>query len=706
MKKYIILSAITVSVLSAYEAVVLDEIVTIGTATKTQKHIDGVSASVEVVTQKEIEKMGASTLKDIFANVPGLYTQYGASKKSKSSISIRGMGARGTLILVDGRRLGGEVTNRYDLDRIPASSIEKIEIVKGPMSTLYGADATGGVINIITKKPKEGKPQINFGIRYGQNGDGDDKNKNIHLDIKGKENNLGYSVYINRNSTTPYTQKEVADVYVRQAGGPNSGTNQKPSSTTNGTPSAKLKGLNDFYTEDVTYREDSEVLTLGGRLEYDFSDSIKAGIDVNSFKEERDGSYIGHFHPSNVRLQNGRYIPVYNIPVDSNDDNKRVDIGADLEIASIEDLVLKFRAYRSYYKKRNTTTAKYWDEMQYDSKEASGKSGMNANVDIRSYEAIANYMFNENHLLTAGIEKRTEDREATVFTQSNALTSKSVDYKAFYLQDEWMIADDLNVILGARYDDISNANSKATFKLGAVKNFDKAFNLRGNFAQGYRAPDLRELYINKRTPIGLRQGATLVGYDLKPEFTNSYEAGASGKIGNLSYDVAFFYNDIKNMIAEVNKGNYLTYENLSKAKTYGSDLSLKYKLSDSVGARLSWNELRTKDKKTSKELEFNPDRIVSAFLDVEISKSIDTTIGAKYVGSQYYKKTINRGTPTQAITDDKTGGFTTVDWNINYAYNKHVALYGGINNLMDKKIADVLGSSSGRYYFTGMKVTF
>jgi len=688
MKKYIILSAITVSVLSAYEAVVLDEIVTIGTATKTQKHIDGVSASVEVVTQKEIEKMGASTLKDIFANVPGLYTQYGASKKSKSSISIRGMGARGTLILVDGRRLGGEVTNRYDLDRIPASSIEKIEIVKGPMSTLYGADATGGVINIITKKPKEGKPQINFGIRYGQNGDGDDKNKNIHLDIKGKENKLGYSVYINRSSTTPYTQKEVADVYVKQ-----NQNKLKPSAT------AQLQGLSDYYTEDVTYREDSEVLTLGGRVEYDFSDSIKAGIDVNRFKEEREGSYIGYFHPSNVSPKQGQYIPVYNIPVDSNDDNKRVDIGADVEIASIEDLVLKLRAYRSYYKKRNTTTAKYWNEMQYDSKEASAKSGMNANVDIRSYEALANYILNEHHLFTAGIEKRTEDRDATVFTQFDALTSKSVDYKAFYLQDEWMIADDFNVILGARYDDISNANSKTTFKLGAVKNFDKAFNLRGNFAQGYRAPDIRELYINKNTPNGRQRGAEVVGYDLKPEFTNSYEAGANGRLGKLSYDVAIFYNDIKDMIAEVtakdDNGQYFTFRNLSKAKTYGSDINVKYKLSDSVGARLSWNELRTKDKKTGKELEFNPDRIVSAFLDVEISESIDTTIGAKYVGNQYYKKTISRGTPKETTVDAHTGGYTTVDWSINYAYNKHVALYGGINNLTDKKIEDILGSSSG-----------
>jgi len=130
------------------------------------------------------------------------------------------------------------------------------------------------------------------------------------------------------------------------------------------------------------------------------------------------------------------------------------------------------------------------------------------------------------------------------------------------------------------------------------------------------------------------------------------------------------------------------------------------KLNNTISTRFNWNELKTKNKESGEKLEFNPSRIVSAFVDFEVSKDIDTSIGAKYIGSQYYKKTINRGTPTEAIVDDNTGGFTTVDWNMNYTYNKQVALYGGINNLMDKKIEDVLGSSSGRYYFAGMKVTF
>ncbi|MBW2187010.1 MAG: TonB-dependent receptor plug domain-containing protein, partial [Deltaproteobacteria bacterium] len=125
------------------------------TATKSAKNIDGVTASIVVISEAEIRALGADSLKDIFESTPGLTVQYGtfpaASAKSKSSISIRGLGATGTLFLLDGRRLAGEVKNPYDMERIPASIIERIEIIKGPMSVLYGADAMGGVVNIITK---------------------------------------------------------------------------------------------------------------------------------------------------------------------------------------------------------------------------------------------------------------------------------------------------------------------------------------------------------------------------------------------------------------------------------------------------------------------------------------------------------------------------------------------------------------------------
>jgi len=716
MKKKILLSIISSSLLLGDNAIKLDDVVTISSATKTEKRIDGVAASVIVITDTEIASMGAESLKDVLTNTAGINIQYGtfpnASSKSKSSISLRGMSTNGTLFLIDGRRLSGEVSNPYDLDRIPASQIEKIEIVKGPMSTLYGADATGGIINIITKQPTQ-TPHINLGVRYGQNSDGDDKNKNINLSVKGKKNKLGYSFYINKTKTTPYTQKEVANVHVKQVGGPNSGTLQKPSNTTATTPSAQLQGLSNSYLHNVTYKEESDILTYGGRVEYDFTDNITAGFEFNKFDEEREGSYIGYFHPSNISPAPGQFIPVYNIPVDSEDKNERLDTAIDLKINATNDLFIQLRGYKSYYEKRNTTTTPYWNELKYASQADSAQNGMSANVDVRSFEALANYFVNENHLLTAGLETRKEVREATVFTQSPEMTEKKVDYKALYLQDEWSIDDSLNLIIGTRYDDISNSDSKATFKFGAIKNFSKEFNVRANIAQGFRAPDLREMYIFKNTASGRQRGADTVdltigkkAYDLKPELTLTYELGFNGKIKDTKYDFAIFYNSIKNLISQVNKGAFYTFENLEKANTYGTELTIQHSINSNIDLGFNWTELRTENKQTGEDLEFNPDRIINAKLTYLITKDLNSAISAKYVSEQYYRETINRGTPTQKSIDNKTDSYSTLNWNINYDFSKNLTFYGGINNLTNETINDVLGSSSGRYFFTGLNVRF
>jgi len=186
----------------------------------------------------------------------------------------------------------------------------------------------------------------------------------------------------------------------------------------------------------------------------------------------------------------------------------------------------------------------------------------------------------------------------------------------------------------------------------------------------------------------------------------SYEVGIGGTFGASRYDLALFYNDIEDLISEVNKGAYYTFENISSAKTYGAEFTLSRDFSDTLSGSLSWSELGSKNDQTGKEIEFNPERIIGAKLTYQATSDIDTSLGVKYVGEQYYKETVNRGTPAQAIVDSETNPFTTVDWNINYAYSKNLSVYGGINNLTDEKIDDVLGSSSGRYFFAGMRVSF
>ena len=699
--KHIGPSVVLASMLLHAQSIDMGEI-TVTTATKTEKKIEGVSASVIVLDEKAIEKMGASTLGDVMSKTPGLTRQYGtfpsASSKSKSSVSIRGMGATGTLFLIDGERLAGEVSNPYDLDRIPTSEIERIEIVKGPMSTLYGADAVGGVINIITKQPKEGF-QGSFGIKTGANTDGEGKNHDIDLNLRGKKDKFKYSFYVNGLKSTPYTQNERAHVMLPTPNGlvppsrhPNPGTNS----------------MKDFYDTDVTYREDANVFNVGAKAGYEITDTLLANLSYSYMDEERDGVYNGFFHPSGIKVntpQGMRPLPAYNVPVNSHDENTRRNISGDLQWTASDDLFLKLKIYNSYYEKRNTTTMKYWQDFGFPSEDASAANGMNADVDITSYEFSGNYALTDAHLLTFGTEYRDEKRDATVFDSTPNMSRKKVDYKAVYLQDEWEVSDTLNVIAGARYDAISNAENKPTFKLGAVKNFSPLFNLRANFAQGYRTPDIREMYINKQTPAGLIQGAEVLGYDLKPEFTNSFEVGASGRHSGFSYTATIFFNKIEDRIEQVPgpQPKSYTFVNVSKAETKGLELMFDYDFGNGLYTAFTWNELRTEDKNTGKDLEFNPERTLSFKADYSLNENLDFGILGTYIGEQNYTKVTPNGR-VDAVTDT----FTLVDLTTSYKFgeDKKYEVYGGVNNLFDEEVDDVLGSNVGTYLYAGARMKF
>lgn len=696
MKK-IILSAVVASVTINAAHIELEEI-TVTTATKTEKRVEGVSASVIVIDEQSIEKMGASTLGDVMSKTPGLTRQYGtfpsASSKSKSSVSLRGMGATGTLFLIDGERLAGEVSNPYDLDRIAASEIERIEIVKGPMSTLYGADAVGGVINIITKQPTE-RFEGSFGIKTGANTDGDGKNHDIDLNLRGKKDKLKYSVYLNGLKSTPYTQSERANVSVKTANG-SVPPSQHPHPGTN--------SMKDFYDTDVTYREEAEVFNAGAKIGYEITDRLLANLSYSYMNEERDGVYNGFYHPSGI-IVGTNSLPVYDVPVNSSDENTRRNISGALQWTANDDLFLKLKIYNSYYEKRNTTTMKHWQDFGFPSEDASAANGMDADVDVTSYELSGSYALNDAHLLTFGTEYRDEKRDATVFDNTPNMSRKEVDYKAVYLQDEWEVSDTLNVIAGARYDAISNAENKPTFKLGAVKNFSPLFNLRANFAQGYRTPDIREMYINKQTPAGLMQGAEVLGYDLKPEFTNSFEIGASGKQGGFGYTAAIFFNKIDDRIEQVSgsQPNTYTYVNVSKAETKGVELMFDYDFGNGLHTAFTWNELRTEDKNTGKDLEFNPERTLSLKADYSLNENLDFGVLATYVGKQHYTEVTPAGR-VDALTDT----FTLVDLTTSYKFgeDKKYEVYGGVNNIFDEEVEDILGSNVGTYIYAGARVKF
>ena len=684
MKKIVLISALASFVLvqNSFANTTLDDIM-VTTATKTKKSIDGIAASVIVVSQKDIEKISASTLKDVFEKIPSINAQFGRfphpSSASKASVSIRGAGANGTLILIDGKRLSGETEGPYELNRIPASMIERIEIVKGSMSTLYGSDAIGGVINIITKKIDKNSSTID--VKYGQNGHSEAKEKNVNFTTTGIQDEIKYKLFASIIDTSPYTKNKS---YSQVA------TNPQTGSVITTSPQNGITGTN-----QTTYINDSTVKNIGARVEKDINDNVTLGLDLNYLDEEAQGTYIGSAAFSGGGL-------IKNTPVNSEDNNRRLDVSSDLTYEISDNLSGQTKIYRSYYKKRNETTP-------INFKGPVNKK-FSANVTIDTLESNLTYVLNDSNIITTGLEYRAETRDSSAINKdpsSSDFITKKVKYKSLFIQDEMAITDNLNATLGARYDHISNADNKVTIQAGLVQKLAENTNLRVNYAQGYRAPDIAELYVvspsykdGKRFGSDVIYGPKTIAYELKPEQSQTFEIALSNRADKLFAEIVLFNTKIKDKIelASYGAGNakYYTSENLDKVDIKGLELNLDYNLNDNIDVNFNLTYLKTEDKATNKELVFTPDLSASLGLSYQVLSNLGTNLSLRYLGEQYSN--------TQNST--KTDDYTLVDLGVNYDINKTFTLYSGVNNIFDKKIEEELGVNVGAYYFAGARINF
>jgi len=148
---------------------------TVVTATATARPLNDAPASVTVITAEELNRRPVQDLEDALRGTPGL--QFTGVGMTRRGISIRGMGSEHTLILVDGQRINtaaGAVAHAdFDLGWVPVEAIERIEVIRGPMSSLYGSEALGGVVNVITRRSTDtwrGAAQLNGGVREDHRG--------------------------------------------------------------------------------------------------------------------------------------------------------------------------------------------------------------------------------------------------------------------------------------------------------------------------------------------------------------------------------------------------------------------------------------------------------------------------------------------------------------------------------------------------------
>ena len=189
------------------------------TPTRKSENQKNIIANTTVITEEEIEQAGLSSLSELLQKQSGIEISNLGGPGKVSSINIRGTSSTHSIILLDGMRIGASTSGMTAIENLPLSQIEKIEIVRGPASSLYGQDGIGGVIQIFTKKGREGfHPYLNIGYGRYQTKQlnagisGGNKTTSYALNISGT-NTDGFSAFVPDSSKASNTQNLDKDKY-------------------------------------------------------------------------------------------------------------------------------------------------------------------------------------------------------------------------------------------------------------------------------------------------------------------------------------------------------------------------------------------------------------------------------------------------------------------------------------------------------------
>ncbi|MBS1144074.1 MAG: TonB-dependent receptor [Proteobacteria bacterium] len=171
------------------------------TATRQETRVSEQLSDVSVIEREEIESAGQSTLEEILSRQPGIEFSANGSFGANSSLYVRGSSGSHVLLLVDGMRMGSATSGSASWNRIPASQIERIEIVRGPASSLYGSDAIGGVIQVFTR---QGDGPLSF---HGEVGAGTYDTASASGGFSGAQNGWRYALNLATYTTAGFNSK-------------------------------------------------------------------------------------------------------------------------------------------------------------------------------------------------------------------------------------------------------------------------------------------------------------------------------------------------------------------------------------------------------------------------------------------------------------------------------------------------------------------
>ncbi|MGM9699728.1 MAG: TonB-dependent receptor plug domain-containing protein [Prevotella sp.] len=521
----------------------LQEVVVTGTGT--QHLLKDAPVQTEVISRQALRNFAGRSIEDILSQLSSSFDFEQGDMGSQ--MQMNGLGNAYILIMVDGKRLHGDVGGQNDLGLIDPNNIERIEIVKGASSALYGSDAIAGVINIITRKHDEGI-MLEDKTRYG-----------AYNDVR--QHN---GVALRWGKISSYTNFQLQ----HNDGWQNTATEYTPSSATPVTDS-KSKTVNEFTNWQIAER--------------------LAWNPMKGMELYAEGSW----YQKGIYRESGKY-PKYDV---YNYDLKYKNASAEAGMkwtTNRGDLItadVSWNKHAYYHAFTTTTLAEGFDEkgnFVLDFPYFAGQKLLMSNQERTMLNLKAVFALSSANKLSAGLEARYDYLKAPASIKGQTASDNT---EALYMQDELQLLGLLHVTAGLRLNRNENFGWRLTPKLAAMLKAGD-WRLRASWSQGFKTPTLKELnYQYARDMNGMI--LFLGNPDLKPQTSNYWSMNAEYTIGHLNLSATGYYNKVGDMIALVTVPNseapdayreqygemlskVRRYHNMENAKTYGVDFTLRY----------------------------------------------------------------------------------------------------------------------------------
>ena len=474
----------------------LSPIVVTGTGTKYR--LENAPVQTEIISGETIRQVSGRGTEEIISNLSASL-DFNTSSMG-STIKINGLGDDCILILVNGKRLTGNIGNRFDLSRIDPNDIKQIEIVKGASSTLYGSDAIAGVINIITKKPKQ-----NISIKNSTRVGAHNEWKQLNT-LSYKKDKLSTKTSFSRSQTDGWQLNTME-------------YNRKWESN------HELPYLKRTYDKPVNKKRS---YTLTQSLSYNFNPKLNMDAELSWYEKTLFFPFKGNMHNYYYNNRSASTGGKYRLK------NKNY-INFSLEYGNF----LYYKTFPYKYNEQYITPDGVLQVTYYP-----GDRFKNSEQTNITFNAKGVFYLNNKNTLSIGTEILGDYLEAKyrlVKDNVNAYTY------ALYLQDEFKLKGHLSFVGGIRFIYHEKFGTIATPKISAMYKTGK-FTHRATYANGFRSPTLKELYYyyesNRMGTYTLYKGNS----DLKPQKSNYYSISTQFRKKAFKTDICLFINQIKNMI--------------------------------------------------------------------------------------------------------------------------------------------------------------